>query len=304
MASGAINVREEPTTGGPILATLPRDAVIAATGRNDAGDWLRVALPEEGGPGWVAAFLVEPQGNLDALNIVQPDDPVFGPLQAFFLRTGVGDSACDEAPVSGLLIQTPEGVGEITMSVNDVAISLASTAFMQSEPDSEMRVNLIEGVAEVSAFDTTQAVPAGARVSVPLDAGGRAAGPPELPEPCNRNEVRNLPGGQSTDCNPDIMRVDTFWPTMSCQQASGPQTLYFVTCAGIPDQSWVDSATASMTIDGQPGPVLEKVGPELMGATEGTCWRSPAVNLSPGDHQLSFSQTDHGTISCTFTVNE
>ena len=35
-----------------------------------------------------------------------------GPMQAFFFRSGIGTTLCDEVPRDGLLIQTPKGLGQ------------------------------------------------------------------------------------------------------------------------------------------------------------------------------------------------
>ena len=55
------------------------------------------------------------------------------PMQAFYLRTGIGDVACEEAPESGLLIQTPDGIDEVTFNVNGVDVQVGSTVLFQTE---------------------------------------------------------------------------------------------------------------------------------------------------------------------------
>src|SRR5690606_10481517 len=39
------------------------------------------------------------------------------PMQAFYFSSGIGESACNEAP-NGMLVQTPEGVTEVSMTMN------------------------------------------------------------------------------------------------------------------------------------------------------------------------------------------
>jgi len=115
------------------------------------------------------------------LDTVQATDaPLWRPMQAFYLQTGLRDSACTEAPASGVLVQTPAGAETVTFRVNEVDIALGSTAYLQA--GDELRVAVVEGQAEVTAFDVTRTVPAGAQVFVPLDANGVASGPPGLPE--------------------------------------------------------------------------------------------------------------------------
>ncbi|XWX02741.1 hypothetical protein VZO05_09485 [Aggregatilineales bacterium SYSU G02658] len=74
------------------------------------------------------------------------------PMQAFFLRTGIGDAPCAEAPSSGLLVQTPQGVGEVAFTVNGVDISMGSTILFRSMTGEEMTVSALEGAAAIN-FD-------------------------------------------------------------------------------------------------------------------------------------------------------
>src|SRR6185369_17918656 len=72
---------------------------------------------------------------------------------AFIFSSGIGQIACDEAP-NGLLIQTPEGVGTINLSVNNVAIDLGSTAYLTAEADGEFSFALLEGHAILSSEES------------------------------------------------------------------------------------------------------------------------------------------------------
>lgn len=58
----------------------------------------------------------------------------FGPMQAFYFRTGVGDAGCAEMPNSGIVVQTPAGVGEIALNINGVDFAFGSTAHLFSLP--------------------------------------------------------------------------------------------------------------------------------------------------------------------------
>jgi hypothetical protein len=107
----------------------------------------------------------------------------------------VGDAPCEEAPDSGILIQTPEGVGQITLNVNEAEVQLGSTVYLQTLADDEMAVNVVEHQATVSALGVTRFVPAGSRVRVPLDANLAANGPPSEPEPYDNADLAALPVG-------------------------------------------------------------------------------------------------------------
>lgn len=106
----------------------------------------------------------------------------------FYFTSGVSDSPCKGVPNSGILVQTPSGAGKITLTVNDVTVSLGSTAFLQAEAGAFMTIDLLEGEADVTAEGETVVLEAGFSVSVPLDEDGRASGIPSEPLPIQPNE--------------------------------------------------------------------------------------------------------------------
>jgi len=119
------------------------------------------------------------------------------PMQVFFLRTGVGDAACDEAPESGLLIQTPEGVEEVAFNVNGVDVAVGSTVLFQTEAtdeqELEMLISTVEGSA-VANFDEEQ-YPAieGTQIRIPLGQNLVPLARPPLPVSYDENRIRGLP---------------------------------------------------------------------------------------------------------------
>jgi hypothetical protein len=114
-------------------------------------------------------------------------------MQAFYLQTGIGQPECAEAPRSGLLIQTPEGVGKITLRANDVDIQLGSTAYLTAAAGTDMTVSVVEGEGEVTANGETVVVPAGSQVEIPMDENLSASGPPSEPEPYDAPALETLP---------------------------------------------------------------------------------------------------------------
>lgn len=177
---------------GETLLTLNAGDVLTANGQSADGEWLRVALPTDG-YGWVAAEAVTAAGDLATLVIAEPGTPVFGPMQAFYFRSGIGDAPCAEAPDSGLMIQTPEGVGRVTVSVNGVNMQLGSTAYLRTRPENEFGISLIEGSAIAEIDGAEQYIPAGAWITVPTDDDGLADGPPNPPQPYNNERMFTLP---------------------------------------------------------------------------------------------------------------
>jgi hypothetical protein len=193
--SGSMNVRSGPSTGYAVAVALGAGDTTVADGRNEAGDWLRIQLVDDQ-IGWVYAPLLTIDGDSALLPVIAADDtePVTGytTMQAFYFRSGIGDTACVEAP-DGILIQTPAGVGEVNFRVNGVDIALASTAFLRAQPAGDMIISMVEGRAQVTAFDETHTVLAGTRVRVPLDENLEASGPPESLEAYEEESLDTLP---------------------------------------------------------------------------------------------------------------
>ncbi len=192
-ATQGANIRATPTTAGAIRGSMAAGETLTADGRLADGTWVRVRLADGSGAGWVFAELLTSDDDLSTLNVVEPGAPSFGPMQAFYFQTTVGDAPCAEAPDSGILIQTPEGVGEISFLINEVDIRLGSTVYLQAQPGDELLVYTLEGQAEVTASDTTVTTPAGTMTRVPLDNGALADGAPTMPEPYDSAALAKLP---------------------------------------------------------------------------------------------------------------
>ncbi len=192
---------------GTVQRTLTQDdGVLIVAGRSEDGLWLRV---RSGGPsslqesaavdGWVRRAEIPALADeaFDRLVVLSPDDtqatPSFGVMQAFYIESGRKDAPCPEAPNSGLLIQTPEGVASITLWMDEVVVELQGTAFVQAEAGGELTLNLLDGEADVTAQDETRTATAGTAISVPLDDALTAAAAPSEPEPIDLVDVSALP---------------------------------------------------------------------------------------------------------------
>lgn len=121
------------------------------------------------------------------------EDGFTAPMQAFYFTSGIGDAACTEAPQSGLMIQTPDGVGEVMFRANEVEIVLGSTAFLQAEPGGEMIVSVIEGQATLTAFGVSVTAVAGTQVRIELDADGAVVAVPGQPQAYDMDDLMALP---------------------------------------------------------------------------------------------------------------
>ena len=101
-------------------------------------------------------------------------------MQAFYFKTGLDDAPCSAAPDSGILIQTPKGAGTISLTADDIQITLGSTAYIQAQVGGEFTISVIEGQGTVTAAGVTVTVPGGTHVRVPLDNTLTAAGAPTV----------------------------------------------------------------------------------------------------------------------------
>ncbi len=65
-----LNVRAGPGTGYPIIGVLHQGDTVPVIGRNVTGSWLQIEY--DGGPGWVATYLVTVTGDMEALPVMTP----------------------------------------------------------------------------------------------------------------------------------------------------------------------------------------------------------------------------------------
>lgn len=196
-AASNANIRSGPSRNDAVIGSLTSGQTFTADGRNEAGDWLRIQIPQDTGTpkeGWVFADLVRVDGDVAVLLVAEAGQASpASPMQSFYFRSGIGDAPCAEAPDSGILIQTPEGVGRVALTVNGVDVQLGSTAYLTAQPNAVMNINLVEGSATVTSEGVTQYVPAGSQVSVPVDENLQAAGPPSAPQPYEEAVFNALP---------------------------------------------------------------------------------------------------------------
>jgi hypothetical protein len=134
---------------------------------------------------------------------VTADATALQPMQAFYFKTGIGQTHCAGAPADGLLIQTPKGAGQISLRANNVDIQLGSTAYLQAQPGANMSVKVVEGKGHLTAGGKTVVIPAGSGVNIPIDEDLNASGEPSDPEPYDASELGDLP----VDYLPDEIEV-------------------------------------------------------------------------------------------------
>jgi len=115
------------------------------------------------------------------------------PMQAFILQSGLGDAPCREAPASGLIVQTPEGAGQVAVTVNGVDISMGSTVLFRSQPGVEFTVSTLEGAAVMVIDSVAYPVPEGSWLRAPLDEDFSIQETPALPVAYRSEVLEALP---------------------------------------------------------------------------------------------------------------
>lgn len=174
-----------------VIGSLDVDENAAAIGRTEDHQWIKITLTD-GSMGWVKTSELEPNDDLENLEVIDHQAEQQTPMQAFYFES-VDSPSCTEIPTSGMLIQTPEGVAEVNFLINEVSIQLGSTAFIQAAPNSNMQVTLLEGHAQIKADNTAYDIIPGVSVSIPLDADLSPTGPPNNPVPYNAETINELP---------------------------------------------------------------------------------------------------------------
>ncbi len=192
-ATANVNIRQRPTLGALVVGQLAPGETATATGRLEDGSWIRIRQPRTGISGWVFADLLASEDTVADLDAVGDAAQYYGPMQAFVFRSGYDDALCPEAANSGILIQTPEGVGKITLLVNEVDIQLGSTVFFQAQPGEAMTIQVIEGSAQVTLFERTTTAVAGTQITIPIDDTLAPSGAPVGPAPYEMEHVAALP---------------------------------------------------------------------------------------------------------------
>jgi hypothetical protein len=194
------NARAAPDAAASPVAILEADARVTVNGRSGDSAWVRVQVnPATLESAWIRADLVEIAGESDALQVIDPQAVStainFGPMQAFYFQSGRDDAPCEEAPNSGLLIQTPEGAAEVTLWIDEVIIQLDTnaSAFVQADANGSLDVNLLEGTARVVAAGETRRALPGTRVRVALDEMLRAISPPSELQAYDAQTVAAVP---------------------------------------------------------------------------------------------------------------
>lgn len=186
-----VNVRSWPSTEGRVLGTIPYGSAVEATGRwvSETGDvWLRISYVDRViRTGWVYGNLFDVAFN--DVPLVDGTSRVLNPMQAFYFRPGIGQTTCNEAPASGMLVQTPSGVGMVNFSVNGVDVALGSTALITMEGTERMHIALLEGRSMVSAGGVHRYLVPGTTLAIDLRPNAAGFATLSMPEPLETDSL-------------------------------------------------------------------------------------------------------------------
>ncbi|MEL6526993.1 MAG: SH3 domain-containing protein, partial [Chloroflexota bacterium] len=136
------NIRSGPGLNFNVITGAADGNTLLADGLSEDGEWLRVITRNR--PLWINRSVIDDSvAGIDELPTLTPD--LNSPMQAFYLRTGIGQPECEDFPDNTLIVQGPENI-EVNITVNGADITIGSTV--------GLRVIIIDGepFLEVIAF--------------------------------------------------------------------------------------------------------------------------------------------------------
>lgn len=139
------NIRSGPGLNFNVIGGASVGGEFIADGRSTDNQWLRVVYRNR--PAWINRTVLEENSEVESLPVLTPE--LRTAMQAFYLRTGIGRPACEEAPGDSLMVQGPEGV-EIELSINGADIRIGSTVAFR---------NIAENVLEGIVLDGKMTIP-------------------------------------------------------------------------------------------------------------------------------------------------
>lgn len=184
-STGTLRIRQAPVFNAPILDELLVREGALAHGQSEDGAWLRVVVPGTNDLGWVSLEVAQVTGDPATLPVVDETTPFQRPFEVMRLASTPEPLCGDDVAANGMLLQTPNTEDEVAFTLNDSALRVAGTIFVESD-GATTRITALEG--GVWVVDTATYVPGGAEVTLP---GG-------APVPYERARLLGLPGNNLT----------------------------------------------------------------------------------------------------------
>ncbi len=165
VATGA-NIRSGPGLNFNVIGGSAPGDELTADGLSVDQAWLRVVYRDR--PAWISRLVVSEPPEVADLPVLTPD--LRTPMQAVYLRTGVGQPACEESPGDLLVVQGPRGV-EIEVSINGANVTIGSTVGFRNIAPDVMEAIVFDGQFTTTNPDDgrTETVTAGQRALFCLD---------------------------------------------------------------------------------------------------------------------------------------
>jgi hypothetical protein len=132
--------------------------------------------------GWIDVNSVSTTGDLYVLpiiDVIEGTDPsVYAPMQAIYVDRIVDAPSCIDAPISGLLIQTPNSTEFVNVLVNALNIKFNGTMYITADAGSEMWIDVLAGQA---FLENGVGIPAGTRATLPMTVNYDTLSPELMP---------------------------------------------------------------------------------------------------------------------------
>lgn len=161
------NIRSAGTLTANVIGAVGVGETLQADGVSADRQWLRIVYQDV--IGWIFRDLVTTEADLDSLPVIT--DATRSPMQAFYLRTGIGQVACEDAPADSLVIQGPERL-TVNFTVNGADVTLGSTAaFRILPPGNVMEVTVLDGKVTIGGVEVLQGYKTTLCLSEPEDRG-------------------------------------------------------------------------------------------------------------------------------------
>jgi hypothetical protein len=121
-AGQGANVRSGPGLNFNVIGVIANNTTLLADAKSADGAWYRV--PYNDRIAWINEVVLADTSALSDLPVITPE--LRTSMQAFYLRTGIGQTECEAAPDDVLLIQGPENI-DIELTINGANVELGST---------------------------------------------------------------------------------------------------------------------------------------------------------------------------------
>lgn len=140
------NIRSGAGLNFNVIGGVRPEETLLTDGISEDGAWYRVAYDDR--VAWIneVVFDTTTEGLADLPTLT---DDLQTPMQAFYLRTGIGQTDCTEAPDDLLIVQGPEDI-EVNITANGADIRIGSTVGLRTiEIDGELFLEVIAISGEI-----------------------------------------------------------------------------------------------------------------------------------------------------------